>query len=209
MDQLAYGAAFVSRSMWRSFSSFGSGRVCRCFSREFWRMWKPGRLGEIGVSSMADACGSWSAMLSWAFGFEAGYCSRERLLRIAIESLWGVVLRLLFNSIRHTLRDVERGDQLCGRSCRSAKTCRLNKSLIHARNSWTRDSVTPRAFEFLHRADRPPFRAFFVLPILSHTSVSQRLWCVSFSISDNMWLLECDGDVFHGKLPLHSCPRQF
>jgi hypothetical protein len=97
-------------------------------------MWKSGRLGEMGVSSMADAWGSWSAMLSSAFVFDAGYCFRERLLRVAIKSLWGVVPRLLFNSIQFTLRDViaqatECGDQLVGRSCRSAKTCRLHKSL--------------------------------------------------------------------------------
>lgn len=47
-----YGAAFVSNRMCLSFSSWGSGRCCRCFSREFWRTWPGLLMGEMEDSSM-------------------------------------------------------------------------------------------------------------------------------------------------------------
>ena len=43
---LTHGAAFVSSKIFRSFKSFGSGRVWRCFSKESRRS-----MGEIGEMS--------------------------------------------------------------------------------------------------------------------------------------------------------------
>ena len=48
-----HGAAFVSSRMCLPFKSLGSGRVCRCFSRELRRS-----TGEMGVVSTEDVVSS-------------------------------------------------------------------------------------------------------------------------------------------------------
>lgn len=55
-ENTTYGATVVLSKMFRSFKSFRSGRVWRCFSKESRRCWFPVglRVGEIGESSIAE-----------------------------------------------------------------------------------------------------------------------------------------------------------
>lgn len=56
-----YGAALVSIRMFLFLRSWGSGRCCRCFSRELRR--STGEMGEMGLSSMEGCSGSEAILL--------------------------------------------------------------------------------------------------------------------------------------------------